>query len=154
QLGRLRRLGLGWWRHRGVPAPGSWRTQAAISPGGVLEDLGPHLLDIAAGIVTAARLPLAEPAAVVRSRLERRGGAADGGASWFGGEHATYDAPDHCAAELRLSSGCTLALEIAWTDPRPDDEVRIHVEGDDGQATLTGLLGFSTARRQREQTCA
>jgi oxidoreductase len=151
RLGALRRVRLAWWRHAGVPSPGSWRTRAACSPGGVLEDLGPHLLDIAAALVPDRG---GRAATVQASELRRRGGARTAGAAaaWFGGEAGGYDAPDYCRARLAVG-GCELALELAWTDPDAGDRVVIEVDGEHGRAAFDGLLGFSTDRRRPEQRC-
>ncbi|HEX7243275.1 MAG TPA: Gfo/Idh/MocA family oxidoreductase, partial [Longimicrobiaceae bacterium] len=45
-VGEVFRVSLSWTRARGIPRPGSWYTRAETSGGGVLADLGPHLLDL------------------------------------------------------------------------------------------------------------
>lgn len=145
RIGPPRRIRLAWLRHAGVPSPGSWRTQAAYSPGGVLEDLGPHLLDIVTALVPHGR-------GEVRAAALRHRGLAGASAAWFDGTSGAYDAPDHCVARLALGD-CEVELELAWTDPVDGDRVTIEVEGPGGRAELDGLLGFSTDRRQPAQRC-
>lgn len=154
-IGRLRRLRLTWHRQQGVPVPGSWRTAASQSPAGVLEDLGPHLLDIAVGALDAAGL---EPLERMRLRqVELRNhseGAAGQGASWFENASASYDAPDRCSAVAAIADDCELELSVRWTDPEHGDVVRLEAQGSEGKAELQGLFGYSTARRCLEQTCS
>ncbi|AUX26888.1 uncharacterized protein SOCEGT47_074580 [Sorangium cellulosum] len=148
RLGGLRRVALRWIRGAGVPAPGSWRTDRACAPLGVLEDLGPHLLDVAQAIV-----PDDDPR-VVESVLACRHGACPRSAAWFGGEgNSSYAVPDYCAARLATAPGVEVQIEVAWADAEPRDVAQIVIEGERGRAALDGLFGFSTERRVAEQTC-
>jgi predicted dehydrogenase len=149
RLGRLTRVQAGWWRERGVPGPGTWRSSRDSAPAGVLEDLGPHLIDL----VVAALLQGGGPSAVrgCASLLHRRGGGSGRGASWFrAGGSDDYDAPDFCTARV-LAGQVLVDLEMAWTDEAPGDLVTIAIEGEEGVARLEGLWGFSTQRRCPEQ---
>ena len=149
RIGQLQRVQLGWWRARGVPQPGSWRTDPALCPDGVFEDLAPHLLDIA-----AAALP-GEPAHVVAASFERRYGGADRAARWFNaGSDAGYHAVDHAQALFETAGRVVVDVETCWTCETPGDLSIVRFEGSRGTAQLRGLFGFSTARRTPEQMCS
>lgn len=149
-VGQVRRVGLRWVRHRGVPVPGSWRTCRRVSPGGVLEDLGPHLLDLAAAGLGAASGGLS----VREATLERRDGRGAMASHMFDGSLARgYDAPDYCRATIANDDGVEVDLELAWIDPTEGDEVQVSFEGTGGVARFSGLLGLSRSRRSAVQCC-
>ncbi|MET0622392.1 MAG: Gfo/Idh/MocA family oxidoreductase [Pyrinomonadaceae bacterium] len=150
RVGEVRRIALGWWRGRGVPASGPWHTDPRACPAGVLEDLGPHLLDIA-----AALLPAASPENV-ESTLECRYGAAGRVAEWHGAGDAAaraYDTPDYAHASVDFVGGPSLELEVCWASEERGDLSEIVFEGTQGTASLRGLFGFSTSRREPRQVC-
>ncbi len=148
RIGRLQRVQLGWWRERGVPQPGSWRTDPALCPDGVFEDLAPHLLDIAAAVLPG------EPAQIVAASFERRHGSADRAARWFdAASDAGYRAVDHAQALFETAGGVVVDVETCWTCDTPGDLSIVRFEGSRGTAQLRGLFGFSTTRRIAEQMC-
>jgi predicted dehydrogenase len=166
-VGRPHRLLLAWRRHQGVPAPGSWRTLRASSPAGVLEDLGPHLLDVAVALLSAGGASLPERVAeasleqsdpgATPSSLSTRSSSGEpaaqsmrGGAAWFDAGNVAYDAPDRGHARL-VGDGVEVEVDLAWTDETPGDLVSLRVEGDRGEAGFEGLWGFSTQRRTSRQ---
>ena len=152
RIGDVRRIRLGWWRERGVPLVDSWRTNSSRSPAGVLEDLGPHLLDIAAVIFPPVSAVVVR---VLETSLECRYGTADRGADWLGqssGEN--YVVPDFARAVLSLSDGPVIEIEVCWACKKRGDLSRVRFEGSKGVATFQGLFGFSTSRRIPTQSCA
>ncbi|HEU4582848.1 MAG TPA: Gfo/Idh/MocA family oxidoreductase [Polyangiaceae bacterium] len=152
-IGRLVRVRASWHRQRGVPAPGTWRTTRSASPLGVLEDLGPHLLDIALGALDAAGLVPNERLLPQEQALECRGGALGGGAAaWFEPLNAGYDAPDWFRGVAQLAPECEIELSLRWIDREPGDLVQLEAVGTRGSARLEGLLGYSTSRRLPGQT--
>jgi predicted dehydrogenase len=151
RVGEIRRVSLGWWRAQGVPQPGSWRTDAARCPAGVLEDLGPHLLDVAASLVPDVP---ARPARVRTASLTCRSGTTRDAAGWFEtAAYQPYTAPDFARAAFDTPSGVAIEIETCWTSDEPGDLARIHIEGTRGTATLEGLFGWSTLWRVSEPQC-
>lgn len=151
-LGRLTQVRLGWWRETGVPAPGSWRTDANLSALGVVEDLAPHLLDIIASLVSGG---IWREVSATQAHLTcRYGDQPTRAASWF--KHApesAYNVPDQAMIHLMSDTGCSIEVEVQWAGDIPKDYCLLSFEGSNGSATLEGLLGLSTARRFSRQRC-
>lgn len=155
RLGNIRRISLGWQRGRGVPASESWRTDPVSCPTGVLEDLGPHLLDIAAALLGSQAAICPER---VEAKLECRYGSSGRVAKWYVDSEAfsgrAYEVPDYASAKMVLPSEIKLELEVCWASEEEGDVSRLMFEGTQGSATLEGLFGFSTTRREPQQLCS
>lgn len=150
-LGDLRHAHLGWWRERGVPAAGSWRTDSALSPLGVMEDLGPHLLDIVAALSSILKW---KELRVVGADLQCKYGVSARTADWFENSSAAqYRVPDQAQARLISDSGAEIHIETSWANDLPGDCCSICLSGSRGTATFEGLFGFSTSRRSLDQYC-
>lgn len=153
RVGELRGVELRWLRGRGVPDPGSWHANPRACPTGVLEDLGPHLLDIAAALPQTAVASLER----VESVLACRYGALGRAANWYGraGRAAVlpYEVPDYARARLDFAGGPSLELEVCWASEDEGDLCELVFKGTRGTASLRGLFGFSTSRREPRQFC-
>lgn len=151
-LGELYKIRLGWWREKGVPSAGSWRTDPMLSPLGVMEDLGPHLLDIIAALnatLNWKNLHLKD------ANLICKYGDSARGADWFASNSAVqYLVPDQAQARFISDCGVEIQMDTCWVNDLPGDCCSIHLEGSHGTATFEGLLGFSTARRSSSQYCS
>ncbi|HEX7288922.1 MAG TPA: Gfo/Idh/MocA family oxidoreductase [Candidatus Angelobacter sp.] len=152
-LGPLERVRLSWWRERGVPAAGSWRTDPRHSPMGVMEDLGPHLLDLLASLISSQTWKeLRVTRAVLRCRYGQDG---QRNASWFAGHpHSPYVVPDQAAASLLSDTGTKVEVEVCWANELPGDFCHLWFQGPRGTASFQGLLGLSTLRRVEKQQCS
>jgi predicted dehydrogenase len=151
-IGRVERMHLAWRRGAGVPAPGSWRTDVQRAKNGVLDDLGPHLLDVAAAVLRPD-----DRTEVVRARFDGSGGRPARGASWFRGGERPGDVcsvPVDASAVLESESGVRIELDLSWMDGGRGDVSSIVIEGTSGVARLTGLFGFSPERRLETQRCS
>ncbi len=152
RLGALQRVSLQWKRARGVPGAGSWRTDLRLSPLGVMEDLGPHLLDILAAISSTAgwggvRLMDAQLACAYGHRPLS--------AAWFSnGENSPYEVPDQARAHFRADDEVEIDLSTCWASDCSGDHCSLRLEGSDGTARFEGLFGFSPLRKSDEQFCA
>lgn len=155
RIGHLRRMRLGWWRGMGVPASESWRIDPQTCPTGVLEDLGPHLLDIAAALLPTAVATRPERVASV---LECRYGTAGRVAEWYGnnGKKSApdYAVPDYARAAIDFPGDPVLEFEACWMSDDEGDASQIVFEGTQGVASLQGLFGYSTSRREPHQSCS
>ncbi len=154
RIGQLRRIGLGWLRGSGLPASASWRMDPSTCSTGVLEDLGPHLLDIAATLLLPS---VAIHPERVESRLECRYGKNGRVAQWYGNNETiapAYEVPDYASAKIDFPGGPALEFETCWVSEHEGDVSRLVFEGTKGTASLQGLFGFSTARREPRQFCS
>jgi oxidoreductase len=151
-IGPLEHVRLGWWRERGVPSPGSWRTDPLLCPLGVMEDLGPHLFDLLAALISrGVWRELHVIAATLRCRYGRD---LRRSASWFKSEsEAPYVVPDQADATLLSDTGTRVEVEVCWANDLPGDFCELSFKGQKGTARLRGLLGLSQSRRSSEQSC-
>jgi len=151
-IGPLEHVRLGWWRERGVPGAGSWRTDPQLSPLGVMEDLGPHLLDLLAALVSrGVWKELHVTNAILHCRYGRDFRRS---ATWFNTEPASpYVVPDQAHATLLSDTGTKVDVEVCWANDVPGDFCELWFKGPKGTASFKGLLGLSTLRRSSEQSC-
>lgn len=140
-LGEIYRVRLSWARARGVPRPGSWYTQRRISGGGVLADLGPHLIDLA--LLLTGHPRVLEVAAWTGKLLS---GSEEYASSWMSASPrrgGPVDVEDQASLLLKIAGGVA-EIHVSWAGHRGCDRTRIEVEGTKGRAVLKTLLGYST----------
>lgn len=148
ELGRLRNIDLSWERARGVPQPGGWFTNRARAGGGVLLDLGWHLLDVLEE--TVGPVEFGQIAAAVSDDHVND-------PSWSAAWRQDLPVPDIAAdvedtvrGFLVAGDGLSVALRASWaTHSATHDVSAIRVEGSDGTATLRTTFGFSPNREPR-----
>lgn len=123
-----------WLRRSGIPALGSWFTNAEMSGGGPLVDLGVHVLDWTLHLMGEPRVTAVS--AVTHSELGPRGLGGSGGVK-HGTGHA-YEVEDLATALLRLEGGGSIVLETSWASHRSTpDEFGIALYGTEGGADLS-----------------
>jgi oxidoreductase len=148
-LGPIRHVSARWLRRSGIPGTG-WHMRRAQSGGGVLMDLGPHLID---AVLWVCNYPDVGVLDCVLS--DRYLGDPDRVAQWYGGAPTATDAPVDVedTALLKLEIGmATCDIEIAWAGPYPHDTTDIEVVGEAGTAKLSTLFGFSQDTPLRQST--
>lgn len=141
-VGEIRSVEATWRRRSGIPRPGSWYTARRLSGGGVLADLGPHLLDTAMTLLGWPEMT------VLAARLTAAADAlAPGGASTWMAAGAADDLPldVEIAADVswRDARGRDLRLRASWHDDIPADATVIEVAGTRGRLRLDTLFGFA-----------
>lgn len=122
-----------WLRRAGIPALGSWFTNAQMSGGGPLVDLGVHVLDWTLHIMGEPRVSAVS--AVTHSQLGPRGmGGSTGTKSGTG---SAFEVEDLASVMLRLADGGSIMLETSWASHRSTpDQFGITLYGTDGGAEL------------------
>ncbi|MFJ9151072.1 Gfo/Idh/MocA family protein [Streptomyces sp. NPDC102270] len=147
-LGRVRNVDLSWIRARGVPQAKGWFTNRSQAGGGVLFDLGWHLLDVLDAIV--GPLTFDQVAAVT---TDDHVNDADWTAAWRHDQPApstTADVEDTVRAFLVAEGGLSVGLQASWASHGATHDVTtIRVEGTAGTATLRCTFGFSPHRVPR-----
>ncbi|MEU6992307.1 Gfo/Idh/MocA family oxidoreductase [Streptomyces sp. NPDC046465] len=143
-LGTIRHVELAWTRARGVPKAGGWFTSRSQAGGGVLLDLGWHLLDTLDGIL--GPVPMAQVTGSVSDDFVNN---PSWGAAWRqDSPHPARrgDVEDTARGFLVSELGTSVALRASWASHATRDLTLIHVEGSAGTATLRCVFGFSPNR--------
>lgn len=101
-----------WLRRTGIPRIGSWFTQKQFSGGGVLSDLGVHLVDTCLHLMK--EFDVVSVSAQACAKFGNRGlGEMDWGRSEVDPKRP-FDVEDFGVALLRLKSGRSISLETGW----------------------------------------
>ncbi|MGW0875518.1 Gfo/Idh/MocA family protein [Streptomyces sp. NPDC002740] len=147
-LGRVRNVDLSWIRARGVPRAKGWFTDRSQAGGGVLFDLGWHLLDVLDAVV--GPLTFDQVAAVTTDDHVNDAGWT---AAWrhdAPAPNGTADVEDTVRAFLVAEGGLSVGLRASWASHGATyDVTTIRVEGTAGTATLRCTFGFSPHRVPR-----
>jgi predicted dehydrogenase len=133
-FGTLQSIEIRLLRRAGIPGFGSWFTRRELAGGGVLMDLGPHVLDMALWI--AGFPEVADVSARLSSLHGPRGlGLGDWGVHkpFAAGDATQFDVDDHASLRIALASGAVIDCELAWATFGAD-ESRIRIVGDRGGA--------------------
>lgn len=143
-LGRIRHVDLSWVRARGIPQAGGWFTQRSKAGGGVLFDLGWHLLDTLTSLLGPARFTQ-----VVGVTSDDFVGAGAWSAAWRQDQPlagAVGDVEDTARGFFVRDDGVSVSLCASWASHEARDVSRIQVVGDAGTAELRCTFGFSPNR--------
>ncbi len=153
ELGRLRNVELTWIRARGVPQGRGWFTNRAQSGGGVLVDLGWHLLDVLEEVVGPVDFDR-----IAASVSDDHVNDPSWTAAWrkdLPAPALEADVEDTVRGFLVTDTGLSVGLHTSWAaHAATHDVTSIRVEGSNGSATLHTTFGFSPNREPRPRITA
>lgn len=126
-------------RRRGIPTHGSFHIKE-LSGGGVLYDLGVHMLDMVLWIMGNPKVVAVSGATYSKIGTRNENlitSSAESGAFAGGVSSASYDAgrfnvEDFAAAFLRLENGGTIHLKVCWAANVPDSAGGVMIMGTEG----------------------
>lgn len=128
-------------RRAGIPGMGSWFTTKALSGGGPLIDLGPHVLDLALWLQGFPKAVSAK--GYTFSMLGKQNKCLGGwGIPEPGGP---FDVEDLAVALIKLENGGVMYLEVSWALYTKEDTFNIILSGDKAGASLMPPLKFTEA---------
>jgi predicted dehydrogenase len=143
EIGRIDSVKAGWVRKNGMPRPGTWFTNKKYSGGGVLIDLGSHIIDICL-MFLKDKTP---EKAVLHTDYDNNAFSAS--AKWFvTGEKGELpvDVESSVLAEVELTGGTSMEVELSWSKPVENDYTYFNLYGEHGEIQLKTLFGFSSNR--------
>lgn len=147
-IGNVRTVECGWIRKCGYPGLGSWFTNKDYSGGGVLMDLGPHVLEISLRLLNTMNQP-------VQTLLETWYDTSDSvknqqcSAQWYNTDkQSQYEINVETSAvgKVLYPQEKSLIVKLSWNASVDHDETYYVVTGEKGKITLRTLFGFSTNR--------
>lgn len=149
-IGELRKVEAGWIRKCGVPRPGTWFTNREYSGGGVLTDLGSHIMDICMlwiGDLKSTNFQLYT--SICNEEKIKQSGAA----SWFTREDThtfEMDVEDTAIAHVSFEQDVILNVKLSWLASVEADCTYFRIIGTEGRIELKTLFGFSNERLWKE----
>jgi len=134
-LGRVYHMQALWRRKRGIPGLGGWFTTRAKSGGGVMIDIGVHLLDLVmwlSGLWNPTRV-----AAATYSKFGCRMRDYVFTRMWAGPPNykGVFDVEDYAAGLIRFGADATLRFEFSWA-ANCREEMFVELLGDRGGLRL------------------
>jgi predicted dehydrogenase len=135
-LGEIYHARCFWLRRGGIPRIGSWFTQKKLAGGGVICDLGTHLLDACLHLMNDF-----DAGCVFGQTHARFGPRGAGEMNWGRSEidpGKPFDVEDYGTAMLRMKSGRTINFEVSWAGHQPAEhrEQGIDLLGTQGGLSL------------------
>jgi predicted dehydrogenase len=121
RLGQLYHLKASIYRRRGIPGLGRWFTTRSKSGGGVLIDLGVHVIDLALHLAGSPRVE--RVSGHCTSTFGRPLARYRYTEMWAGPPdlQGVFDVDDGAVALIRLAGGITLELNVTWAANLPDN---------------------------------
>ncbi len=100
-----------WLRRSGIPRLGTWFSRKELAGGGVLFDIGVHLLDLCLYLMDNF-----QPEAVSGATYSKFGSRGMGEGGWGMSDRgdAVFDVDDFATALIRLEGGATVSLDVSW----------------------------------------
>ncbi len=148
-IGTIRKIDAGWIRKDGAPRPGTWFTSKNMAGGGVLIDLGSHIVDLC--LMIAGPQTIQDASLQTYYQLTNQSTSA----SWFNCAY-DHDLPinveDTAVVDVNFCSHLDLQIKLSWLAPVDGDYTYFSVYGDHGRVELKTLFGFSDQRRWKEDT--
>ncbi|ALK08142.1 Gfo/Idh/MocA family protein [Blastochloris viridis] len=143
RIGAVREVRAAWRRRAGIPRPGSWYTSRRWAGGGVLVDLGPHLLDVALALTDWPEVAVTASSFATAAdwRISASGWMPDGGR-----DELPCDVEVAARLELSDAAGRRYEVEVAWASDVEEDVTTIEVVGSHGRLELVTLFGFAPGR--------
>ncbi len=141
-IGALKSVEMRLLRRSGIPQRGSWFTQKKYSGGGVLLDLGAHLLDQAFYFLDD--FEFVEVQGVTRQVFGHKG---QGFGNWGRSTRPAlkeFDVEDQASFSLLMASGLRLKFELAWASSVKEDLLYRAFRGELGALEYDSTQSSST----------
>ena len=139
-IGEIKEIEVSWTRKTGIPRPGTWITNKFTAGGGVLIDIGTHVIDIGLMFLLDKRIHSVKLDRGVTRQAEQKG------AHWNTNNdngNLEFDVETWAKGEVSLANGSKLKFNVDWASDTNEDITIIKAVGDKGSVTINTLFGFS-----------
>lgn len=142
KIGEVIDMQAGWLRKGGIPRLGNWFTKKELAGGGVLFDLGSHILDICLMMFGTSFQEKEVTLKSVHKKESQRNSA-----TWFenrkSNDHSIMDVESTVFATVKSQSQC-LRIALSWNAPVGGDCTYFYINGTKGKIAFRTLFGYST----------
>lgn len=149
-VGDICKIDAGWIRRNGVPRPGTWFTNRKFSGGGVLADLGSHVLDLCLLFLGDAKpIDYRMVTSVCNYNKIQQTKAAE----WFQSDDTNkfhMDVEDTAIVQVNFEQGIMLNAKLSWLAQTNADGTYFKITGTKGIIEAKTLFGFSNERLWKE----
>lgn len=150
KIGQINKIEAGWIRRSGVPRPGTWFTNEELAGGGVLVDLGSHIIDICLMLIDDKQYEK-----TTLKTFNKLYSQNEVQATWFKSQEKddfAINVEDTAIATVQFTNELELDIKLSWLSESQGDITYITVYGTDGIAELKTLFGFSIDRLYVDDT--
>lgn len=149
EIGKIYEVQAGWLRKNGVPRPGSWFTKRKYAGGGVLLDLGSHIMDICLMLIEERNIKECQLITTNCNPEKMK----KGGANWFRKNVDTefeIDVEDSAIVNVLFEEDINLKVKLSWCAQIEADCTYFTIIGEKGTVYLKSLFGFSKNKLWKE----
>ena len=139
-IGAVKEVEVSWLRKSGIPRPGTWITNKSSAGGGVLTDIGTHVIDIGLRFFSVKRI---QSVKLEQGIAEK---AAQKEAQWNKNNEIQkfdFDVETWAKGEVTFFDGSELKFNVDWSSDRDEDITMIKAAGVNGTVSIKTLFGFS-----------
>lgn len=142
KIGEVIDIEAGWLRKGGIPRIGSWFTKKERAGGGVLFDLGSHILDICLMLFGTS---FKENEVTLKSVYKKE--SQKNSAAWLenrkSNDYSIMDVESTVFAAVKAQSQY-LRITLSWNAPVAGDCTYFYISGTKGKIVFRTLFGYST----------
>lgn len=139
-LGEILSIDAKWLRKNGIPRAGAWNTNQKMSGGGVLQDLGSHVIDLCSYFADETEVDYA------KSRMGSVEQYNTKEATWIssGNKRYVFDVETWVKARIQFKNNVRVSIYLDWAANVEGDFTDFTIVGSKGVIRLHTLFGFST----------
>lgn len=149
EIGQIKDVQASWNRKSGVPRPRTWFTSKKHSGGGVLIDLGSHIVDLCLmikGVKPVKTMSLHTTYNIINNSMSS--------ASWFNANYncnMPIDVEDSAVADIEFIDNTKIHINLSWQSQVVADSTFFRVIGSKGMVELKTLFGFSNQKLWKDE---